>query len=110
MDQSRGCGVARTSAAAAVVVEQEIVRVSESAAVIRETERRTTIKHVLWSQILRGSLRRSLYLKDFNAKKIVVRERGITHCVLLMSLGVTNWPLLFEIVLDYITICCFEVL
>ena len=27
-----------------------------------------------------------------------VRERGIiTHCVLLMSLGVTNWPLLFEI-------------
>ena len=26
-----------------------------------------------------------------------VRERGITHCVLLMSLGFTNWPLLFEI-------------
>ena len=39
-----------------------------------------------------------------------VRERGITHCVLLMSLGVTNWPLLFEMVLDYITIFCFEVL
>ena len=29
------------------------------------------------------------------------RER---YCVLLMSLGVTNWPLLFEIMLDYITI------
>ena len=26
-----------------------------------------------------------------------------------MSLGVTNWPLLFEIMLDYITIFCFEV-
>ena len=41
------------------------------------------------------------------------RERGITrHCVSCscMSLGVTNWPLLFEIMLDYITIFCFEVL
>ena len=33
MDQSRGCGVAHTAAAAAVVVEQEIVRVVRAAAV-----------------------------------------------------------------------------
>ena len=39
-----------------------------------------------------------------------VRERGMTHCVLLMSLGATNRPLLFEIMFDYITIFCFEVL
>ena len=28
-------------------------------------------------------------------------KRGITYCVLLMSLGVTNWPLLFKIMLDF---------
>ena len=33
MDQSRGCGVAHTAAAAAAVVEQEIVRVVRAAAV-----------------------------------------------------------------------------
>ena len=33
MDQSRGCGVAHTAAAAAVEVEQEIVRVVRAAAV-----------------------------------------------------------------------------
>ena len=72
MDQSRGCGVAHTAAAAAaVVVEQEIVRVVQAAAV----DPRGQTAHLNQARPLepnsKGKLASLIIFKGLQCKKIV---------------------------------------
>ena len=73
MDQSRGCGVAYTAAAAAaVVVEQEIVRVARAAAV--DPRDRTTAHHNQARPLepnSKGKLASLIIFKGLQCKKIV---------------------------------------
>ena len=82
MDQSRGCRVAHTAAAAAVVVEQEIVRVVRAAAV----DPRDRTAHHNQARPLepnsKGKLASLIIFKGLQCKKIVMCNRALylTKC------------------------------
>ena len=73
MDQSRGCGVAHTAAAAATIVEQEIVRVVRAAAAVDPRDR--TAFHNQASPLglnSKGKLTSLIIFKGLQCKKIVM--------------------------------------
>ena len=72
MDQSRGCGVAQTAAAAAVVVEQEIARRVVRAAAVDPRDR--TAHHNQARPLepnSKGKLTSLIIFKGLQCKKIV---------------------------------------